>query len=261
MKSPFPGMDPFLEDHWRDVHTRLMNLFCDGLQHQLPSDLVARMEEEITIDADLPGPASHFRPDVQVSESWEGGDGGGVATMEATVAEPILYRGAGPQRARHLEILDFSTGGRLVTAIEIISPSNKLPGAGRGSYLRKRSAYMDGGANVVEIDLIRGGNSVIAIEPADIPPARRALYCACVWRAAKDRHEVYPLRLRERLPAIRIPLRPTDRDVVLDLQALIDEAYLRGRYDRIDYASRLNPPLAESDAKWAAGLLSEAGRK
>jgi len=24
MPSPFPGMDPYLEAHWGDIHTRLM---------------------------------------------------------------------------------------------------------------------------------------------------------------------------------------------------------------------------------------------
>jgi len=35
--------------------------------------------------------------------------------------------------------------------------------------------------------------------------------------------------LRQRLPAIRVPLRETDADVPLDLQALIEQVYRHGR--------------------------------
>jgi hypothetical protein len=65
--------------------------------------------------------------------------------------------------------------------------------------------------------------------------------------------EYYPLPLRERLPPIPIPLRPTDPDVVLDLQAVVDTAYDRGRYD--DIASPLHPPLDSADEQWAKQQL------
>ena len=47
MKSPFPGMDPFLEARWGDVHTRLTTYACDQLQTQLPPDLRARIENHL----------------------------------------------------------------------------------------------------------------------------------------------------------------------------------------------------------------------
>lgn len=49
MKNPFPGMNPYLEDHWRDVHTRLTIYIADQLQERLPADLVARAEEKVAI--------------------------------------------------------------------------------------------------------------------------------------------------------------------------------------------------------------------
>jgi len=42
MRSPFPGMDPWMELHWRDVHARLIIYIADQLQSQLPEPLVAR---------------------------------------------------------------------------------------------------------------------------------------------------------------------------------------------------------------------------
>ena len=50
MSSPFPGMDPYLESHWRDVHTRMMTYLCDQIQDQLPPNLVARVEQSVSVD-------------------------------------------------------------------------------------------------------------------------------------------------------------------------------------------------------------------
>ena len=67
--------------------------------------------------------------------------------------------------------------------------------------------------------------------------------------------EVYPIPLRERLPAIRVPLRPTDADVVLDLQPLIDQCHERGRYHLLDYRLDPDPPFAPEDAAWVDEIL------
>jgi hypothetical protein len=77
-----------------------------------------------------------------------------------------------------------------------------------------------------------------------------------VVRAAQPAaHEVYPIGLRDRLPAIRIPLRPTDADVVVDLQALIHQRHERGRCHLLNYRIELEPPLPLEDAEWVDGIL------
>ena len=82
----------------------------------------------------------------------------------------------------------------------------------------------------------------------------------CVYRATEpDQREIYPLRLREKLPAIRVPLRASDKDAVLELQPLIDQAFERGRYWLTDHQRDLRPPLAKSDAEWAGELLKKSG--
>ena len=73
--------------------------------------------------------------------------------------------------------------------------------------------------------------------------------------------EIYRVPLREPLPAIRVPLRETDADVGLDLQALITQVYRHGRYDDIDYTVPPVPPLAPDDETWADELLREAGKR
>ena len=66
-KNPFPGMNPFFEQRWRDAHSSLITYLRDALQELLPPDLIVGAEEEVvTIGAgEL---ATSYRPDVQVRE-------------------------------------------------------------------------------------------------------------------------------------------------------------------------------------------------
>ena len=69
--NPFPGMNPFLESHWGDVHTSLTTYARDHLQPQLPSGLRARIEEYVAVESDWVTGAikrSRFAPDVRVIE-------------------------------------------------------------------------------------------------------------------------------------------------------------------------------------------------
>lgn len=49
MKSPFAGMDPYLETRWRDVQSALV-LYCrEALVDGLPNDLVSRVEDRVYV--------------------------------------------------------------------------------------------------------------------------------------------------------------------------------------------------------------------
>ncbi|MGA7496247.1 MAG: DUF4058 family protein [Isosphaeraceae bacterium] len=52
MRSPFPGMDPYLEDQgrWPDFHAGTITYCCDALNDCLPDDYVAQMGEEVRVD-------------------------------------------------------------------------------------------------------------------------------------------------------------------------------------------------------------------
>jgi len=261
MRSPFPGMDPWLELSWRDVHARLIIYIADHLQRQLPDPLIARAEEDVFVDID-DDPSIRVRPDVEVVEAWHGPDGATVSTAPpVAVAEPIVLRVPEPEVHRHVEIIDPASGGRVVTAIEVLSPSNKLPGRARSAYQSKQRDFLAGGINLVEIDLVREGKWVFSVDESLLPARKRSLYMVCVFRSTRlGERAFYRMPLPERLPRIAIPLRPQDRDVVLDLQEVVDEAYEKGRYDRTDYQRVLDPPLPAEDAAWAADLLKQAGR-
>src|SRR5439155_20452495 len=49
----------------------------------------------------------------------------------------------------------------LVTVIEVLSPTNKLPGSdGSREYAHKRERLLESHVNLVEIDLLRGGQRI-----------------------------------------------------------------------------------------------------
>ena len=254
-KNPFPGMNPFFEQQWRDAHTSLLTYFRDALQEQLPSDLVARAEEEVvTIGAESKG----YRPDVQVREPWtlkEPGSTEAASGPRPPTTEPILvYVEEGVER--WLEVRDQT--GRLITALELLSPSNKLEFLERERYLRKRRNFIGGGANLVEIDLVRQGTPIFPAAVRRVLLDAGASYGVCVFRAGRpNEHEVYPIGLRERLPIVRVPLRPSDPDVTLELQPLINQCHERGRYYSLKYDSALDPPLSPEEAAWADKLLRD----
>lgn len=257
MKNPFPGMNPYLEDHWQDLDTRLTMYAADQLQEKLPSDLVARAEEQIAIDED--GHKRVLRPDVKVVEPaklHEPAPAYAAGTGDITPATPFVVL-LEPDVHRWVQILD--AGGRLVTVIEVLSPKNKSD-EGQAAYRRRQRNYISAGVNLVEIDLLRKGERVLSVPLSEIPDSAWTPYMVCVYRAPdQDQREIYPIKLRERLPAIRVPLRSTDPDAVLDLQPLVDQAFERGRYWLMDYQRDLQPSLANTDADWADALLKKAG--
>ena len=63
--------------------------------------------------------------------------------------------------------------------------------------------------------------------------------------------------LKNRLPAIRIPLRESDSPAKIDLQVLLDHAYSAGRFDDIDYSQELDPPLEVEEAAWVKSLIDK----
>ncbi|HVA45786.1 MAG TPA: DUF4058 family protein [Pirellulales bacterium] len=265
MKSPFPGMDPYLELHWRDVHQSLVTYARDHLQGKLPGDLVARMEEQVYVepyDLDVEYRRAIY-PDVRITEHPHREEGGGVAVASATTtaAEPLVVYLPEMANEGYIEIRERTAEQRLVTVIEVLSPSNKYA-PGRKEYRRKQRELRRARVSLVEIDLLRGGGWVMNMPKRAIPTAYHRGYGACVWRAWEPvRAELYRFSVRQPLPHIKIPLRKTDPDVPLDLQSLVDQCYANGRYDSLDYSAGPEPPFDEADAAWANDLLKSAGRR
>ena len=261
-RSPFPGMDPWLESHWGGVHHVLINDLADQLSASLPPGLYVEVEEDLYVVGDVAdGRRGLFRPDVAVPTGP--GDrvpaapvSGGIA-----VAEPIrIVLSAEPVAQGHINIRALDGDQPLVTAIEVFSPTNKRDRRARSDYRRKRQRYYNAGATVVELDLLRAGRPLIGVPLEYIDPVDRQAYACGVRRGGLTGDvelNYYPLPLRRRLPGIGVPLRRGEPDVTVDLQPPIDRAYSRGRYgSRLDYGRPPDPPLSADDAAWAADRVA-----
>ncbi len=254
-QNPFPGIDPWMQGVWHDVHTMLIGYVRDELCDELPEDLVARAKEGVEITP-LGGETLRRIPDVSVSsysDAWKSGetvswtpdvDDAGLAAL--VEPDPIE-----PQTERWVEIRTVGDN-KLVTAIEILSPANKV-GDGHRHYRDKVTRLLYGGVSVVEIDLIRGGEAR-QIRPcgeggAELLSSLHRIYVMTPDQPKQAR--VYPCHLRQPIPKISIPLRPGEAEISLDLQPLIDRCYTRGRYWAIDRECDPEPALSSSDLDWA----------
>ncbi|MGH7222552.1 MAG: DUF4058 family protein, partial [Gemmataceae bacterium] len=89
MPSPFPGMDPYLEAHWRDVHARLIIYASDALQSVLPHGLRVRVEESVLLETPQ-GLGDHpLYPDVRVVEYTSRRETAAQPEKGIAVAEPL----------------------------------------------------------------------------------------------------------------------------------------------------------------------------
>ena len=271
MKSPFPGMDPFLQQRWGSFHTRYATYFTDAINPDLPRGLRAQVEERVSVEIEDDPPRPAYRPDSHVYEEPESEDfapSAAATAVSEAVAEPVV-RTYPPPVQRSVVIRDLTSGGVVVTAVELVSPTNKEPGRGLRDYLSKQSAYTRSDASLLELDLIRGGGRATLADAAG-PAARRTLYHASLLnRPLGDRLELYPIPLDGPLPRLALPLRASDRPIAVDLQAVFDVAYEWGYYgtDLWYDAPLAPPPLSEADAAyvqqriaaWREATASKAG--
>lgn len=266
MPSPFPGMDPYLEAHWGDIHHCLITYARDQLQGCLPNGLFARTEEHVFVETPEEGGHS-IVPDLRVLEkngAQRGAEGTSRGAVVVAVAEPLVLVVDDPTPQGYVEIREAGLGRRLVTVIEVLGPSNKRAGGElRSKYLKKIYELHDAGVSVVEIDLLRGGDRPLPVAPSRIRKEYRTDYQVVVrpgWNLAEV--HIYAVPLRQSLPAFRVPLREKDQPVILDLQTLVDQCYRNGGYEQdLDYEQEPEPRFGRADAEWADALLRKAGRR
>jgi hypothetical protein len=271
MSSPFPGMDPYLEapQIWPDLHNALAGEIRNELNQTLPSPYYARLEmrPELGI-VDQEGERQRIVPDVMVvryPDVSKAPGGGAVAVVERPRRDlsPSIDSATSLGKIRHhfVEIRDPSEGHKLITLIEIVSPSSKRAGPDREAYGFKQREVLESDANLIELDFLRAGQRILptvdlvtAIKKIAPPPAYLVLVNRAWRRVAFNAYQMFSVGLRESLPCIPVPLTQDEEEVLLDLQFVFNRAYDTGPYRRgaVDY-SKLPPAprLDPEDAAWA----------
>jgi hypothetical protein len=265
MPSPFPGMDPFLEDPalFPDLHDSLIYCLREALNAQLPPPYFAAIAARVWVEASQ----RRIGPDVNVLREEQTGNGaatssaGGVAVATAPV---VVHVPQEEVREPFLEIHADPGGQRLVTTMEVLSLANKTPSShGRQPYLGKQQEVLNSQVNLVEIDLLRGGVHSTAV-PLEFARAQAGQFDYHVCGHRFDQREdyfVYPVILAQRLPAITVPLLPEDAPVRIELQPLLDRCYDTGLYRRrVPYDRPVPPPpLRPEQAAWVEQVLRGHG--
>ena len=259
MPSPFPGMDPFLEDPqiFPDFHGSFVPYLRAALQEALPSPYFASLGERVWIEAS----ERPIGPDVTITHPRKTPSGGAVSLLPPPGSSRIqLFRV--PHDERRETFIEIFTGRResrrLVTSIELLSPTNKTFGPGRDLYLQKQREILAGQVHLVEIDLLRAGKHSTAVPERLIVSGEPYDYHVCVHQYDFfEDYLVYPILLSERLPSVGFPLLPQDQPVTVDLQAVFNRCYDDGQYQReINYQKdAIVPPLSEAKQEWVDELL------
>lgn len=255
IRSPFPGMDPYLEaqGRWRDCHASFITYLREAITEQLPETYITVIDEQVHLVGWASESRREFRPDVTV------------------LREPLAERPLPPPTAAHVATLEpvsipyaedeqevrdtwieirRSADESLVTVIELLSPTNK-GSSGRADYLAKRLALLRQPVHLVEIDWRICGHRMPMQSP--LPPGD---FYTLVFRTERRPHaDVYSWTLPHPLPTIPIPLQSPDSDLPINLASVFQRTYELGRYDRIlKYNRPLDLPLAPDDRGWAEAI-------
>jgi hypothetical protein len=220
MPSPFPGMDPWLEDPngWLNIHVTFISEMKRTLNVRLPPKHVALGDYRAYSSDEHPG---------------------------YLLTEP------------RLRIIAVGTS-KLVTVIELVSPASKVLGSSaRASLLAERRSVLESEVHWVEIDLLRAGVRTPLKSKWD-----------CDYRVLVSRFDnrskprVWPIRWKERLPQIEIPVSPPDPDVGLDLQEVFSAVYDASACDCwVNYQRPPVPPWSEAHSAVADTFLWLASRR
>ena len=223
MPSPFPGMDPYLEDEplWPLFHHQLITCLYQIL---------------------LPGLVDRYRARVG---------------QRHYVTEQPLFTSV-VREEHHEEYIEIRqrSDGRLVTLVDAVGPANKTTEEGRQAYLAKRREGKSSGASLVEIDLVLQGQPMLEYSRDGLPDWD---YAVTVTRSSQpDRFEIYTTTLQKRLPRFRLPLAGDDRDTVVDLHTTFNRSYDQGSFaGKIDYLRDPSVPMSVEDRRWLTDLLKQ----
>ena len=266
MSSPFPGMNPYLEnpDLWSEVHNRLIVAIADDIATHLSQKYRVAIEKRIyrtSEDSVLIG-----IPDVaifKVKQTDKKSDLStgktAVMTLPETENKSVTVTLPLPLEIKegYLEIREVATG-KVITVIEVLSPTNKRTKEGRNAYLEKRQQLLGSYTNLVEIELIRVGEKMPIL--TNIPDTDYGILIVRYYRLPSA--QLFAFTVREPIPNFTIPLQQNEEEIELNLQDLLLGIYERARFDlTLDYNQSPVPDLLVQDREWMDLLLREQGRR
>jgi len=262
--SPFPGMDPYLEDpsRWPSVHHLLISHIGMTLNSLMPPGYVAAFGERVFVA----GPDREIYPDICLRENAGAGRDPASSPGRAATAvgdPPWVIAVADDEVVESfVEIRAVAEPQRVVTVIEVLSPRNKAEGSeGRQLYRRKQREILASDTHLLEIDLLRSGQHTVAA-PRDALLRRGPYHYLVSLSRGNQRYEceVWGILLPSPLPRVRVPLAGSDPDVIMDLQAVWRQVYEAGAFERVlDYTIPPRVPLSRIDAEWADKTLTRSG--
>ncbi len=255
MLPPFPGMDPYLEHPalWPGVHNGLIAALQLSLAPQLRPRYYVALEARLYITE---SDQSVFvgRPDLAVI-AQPAAEAALKPSPSASSALTVQVPVPDEVRETYLEVRETHTD-KVLTVVEILSPTNKRPGRGRRLYEDKRMEVLASRTHLVEIDFIRAG------EPMPIiGNGRASAYRILVSRGdCRPNATLYAFGVRQPIPPFSLPLKPTDQEPDVFLGQILHDLYDRASYDlRLDYKGNPDPPLPPVEAAWADELLRQKG--
>jgi uncharacterized protein DUF4058 len=223
MASPFPGMDPFLEDpgFWVSFHFTFINYWSEALGDLLPEEFEVNINERVyLLDHNLR-----------------------VGPIPVTVLDR--------PREGYIEIL-HKPKRSLVAVLEFLSRTNKEE-PGRTEYLQKRKTFLEKSVHLVELDLLLSGRRLPMRQPL---PRGDYHYFVCRADQRPD-CQVYSWSLRDPLPRLPVPLREPYPDLIFDLAAVFNTTYDRGRFGRrLPYGAPCAAPLTAEDRQWVERIVA-----
>ncbi len=239
-ESPFPGMDPYTEARplWKGIHTQLIGELST---HRLPPLLAPAYYVDVEPSLQVRSGQSLF-PDLQVLTTHrhpaQRPTGFSMpvaqATMELTTIPEIM-----DEDEESAIYIREAASEQLVTVIEILSYSNKTRGVDKyARYMAKRRDLLNSGIHLIEIDLLRWGQRVVAQLPEQP-------YHILITRADEQpQGRVWSFGLGDAIPTTPLPLLEQNEYVPLPLQAAYSTIYqARNFRSRLDYTVDPEPPL------------------
>lgn len=264
MRSPFPGMNPYLESPalWSSFHTRLLVAIADTLAPALRPNYYIEVEtrtyreqeegedEEDELLIGIPDAAVLSATALRQSQDLLAEE---AVTITQNRPQPILLPMPITVKERYLEVREIGTE-TVLTVIEVLSPKNKRRGKGRAAYERKRSRLLGSLSNLIEIDLLRANPPMTMLGTVQ-PTHYRIIVSRSEQRPQAD---LYGFNLPEPIPSFPLPLKPEDSEPIVDLQSIVQGVCERAGYDdRLDYRQPVpSPALSQADQQWVDDLLA-----